>query len=288
MVKAKDECVNYSEASNVTEAVCAFSGTVTISPPVDGTVVAGVVPTTVTVVGGTDTYTSVTITYMHAVYGVTRTFSSSTAGTSWTDSGWLANPAGPYTITATVTNASNCSFTATISVNAGSSVGCCLSLFPTTTTNATCAKNPVGCKEVSYRIGNDRCLTAVSVTTMNVAWTDYSGNKPRWQTAAFNGSTIAAPGSWTTTYAGSPNEAGTASKSNFSAPSPQVPYAVPMTDANTTRVTYVFNLATDSGNGANRKVDVFGTNQYVFTLLDSAGNPSGITTTCSLGQLTVQ
>ena len=50
---------------------------------------------------------------------------------------------------------------------------------------------------------------------------------------------------------------------------------------------YVFDKETDSGNGVNRKVDIFGTNQYIFTLLDSTGTPSGITTTCNLPSLTV-
>jgi hypothetical protein len=121
---------------------------------------------------------------------------------------------------------------------------------------------------------------------MNIAWVDYSGNRPRWQTAEFNGTLIAAAGAWTTTYTGSPNEAGTATKS-FSNPSPSVPYASPMTSGNTTTVTYIFDKNTDALNGTNRLVDVFGTNQYVFTLLDSAGNPSGITTTCNLPSLTV-
>jgi hypothetical protein len=123
------------------------------------------------------------------------------------------------------------------------------------------------------------------MTSMTIAWTDYSGNQPRWQTAQFNGTNVASPGAWTTTYAGSPNELGTATISFTSGP--QVNYASPMTAGNVTKVTYVFNKVTDSGSGTNRKVDVFGTNQYIFTLLDSAGNPSGITTTCNLGSLTV-
>ena len=287
MVKAKDECVNYSAASAVAEPICPFSGTVTINPPTDGSIVAGVVPTTVTVVGGTDTYISATITYTHASNGLTRTFTSATAGTTWTDSGWLASPVGTYTITATVTNSTGCQSTSSITVTAGSSVGCCLSIYPTTTTTATCAGGSTKCKEVSYRLGNDRCLTSVSVLTMTVGWTDYSGNKPRWQTAKFNGTTIAAAGTWTTNYVAGTNEVGSATKSNFSAPSPQVPYASPMTAVNTTNVTYVFDKDTDSGNGVNRKVDVFGTNQYIFTLLDSTGTPSGITTTCNLPTLTV-
>jgi hypothetical protein len=53
-------------------------------------------------------------------------------------------------------------------------------------------------------------------------------------------------------------------------------------------VTYVFNNFTDAMNGGNRVVDVFDTNQFIFTLLDSAGTPSGITTTCNLRSLTVQ
>jgi Tfp pilus assembly protein PilW len=287
MVKAKDECINYSAASGLAEPICPFSGTVTISPPTDGGIVAGVVPTTVTVSGGTDTYTGVVITYTHASSGLTRTYTSATTATTWTDSGWLASPAGVYTITATVTNSGGCTATSSITVTAGSAVGCCLSIYPTTTTEATCAGGSTKCKEVSYQLGNDRCLTSVSVLTMTVGWTDYSGNKPRWQTAKFNGASIAAVGSWTTTYTAGINEVGLATKSNFSAPSPQVPYATPMTPGNTTTVTYVFDKFTDSGNGVNRKVDVFGTNQYVFTLLDSTGTPSGITTTCNLPTLTV-
>jgi hypothetical protein len=139
---------------------------------------------------------------------------------------------------------------------------------------------------VSYRIGNDRCLTSVSLTAMTVRWTDLSLNQPRWQTAKFNGTTIAAAGSWTTTYTGSP-ENGVATKSNFSAPSPQVPYLLPMSPANSTNVTYVFDKFTDSGNGVNHKADVFSTNQFVFVLLDAAGNPSSLTTTCDIGSLSV-
>jgi hypothetical protein len=121
---------------------------------------------------------------------------------------------------------------------------------------------------------------------MTVGWTDVALTTPRWQTAKFDGATIAAPGSWTTTYSGSP-EIGLATKSNFSTPAPQIPYAKPMSTANTTLVTYVFNQPTDSGSGTNRKTNVFDTNTFVFILLDAAGNPSSLTTTCTLGSLTV-
>jgi hypothetical protein len=60
-----------------------------------------------------------------------------------------------------------------------------------------------------------------------------------------------------------------------------------MSAANTTLVTYVFNQFTDSGNGVNHKADVFDTNTFVFILLDAAGNPSSLTTTCTLGSLSV-
>lgn len=289
MVKAKDECVNYSAPSSPpAQVICAFSGTVTINPPTDGAVVAGVVPVTVTVSGGTDTYVGVTITYTHQSAGVTRTYTSAIPGTTWSDSGWLASPAGSYTITATVTNATGCSSTTSINVQAGSSVGCCLTYYPTTTNTATCAGGSTKCKEVSYRLGNNQCLTAVAVQTMNIAWTDNTNNKPTWSTAKFNGASIAAAGSWTTAYGSGTNPVGTATKSNFSAPAPQIPYtSLPLSNANTTQVTYVFLAFTDSGSGVNRKVDVFTQNQYIFTLLDSSGNSSNITTTCSLGPLTV-
>ncbi|HEX4824899.1 MAG TPA: fibronectin type III domain-containing protein [Candidatus Polarisedimenticolaceae bacterium] len=293
MVKAKDECVNYSAASSLAQAICQFSGTVSFTTPANGATIAGVVPVTVTVTGGTDTYASVSIVYTHSVNGVTRSFTSVTpdsvcasGGTCWTDTGWLANPAGAYTITATVTNSSGCSSTSTISVNAGSAVGCCLSVFPTTTSTATCAGGSTKCKEVSYYIGDDRCLTSVSITTMTIAWVDYTNTKPAWQTAQFNATNLAAAGTWTTAYGSGTNPTGTATKS-FGAGAASVPYATPTTAANATKVTYVFNNFTDNGNGSNRKVDVFGTNQFVFTLLDSAGNPSGITTTCNLPSLTV-
>jgi len=287
MVKAKDECVNSSAASSPAQASCAFSGTVTITAPADGAIIAGVTPVTVTVTGGSDTYTAATITYTHSVSGVTRSFASSTTGTTWTDSGWLASPAGAYTITATVTNSTGCTSTTTIAVNAGSSVGCCLSMYPTTASTMSCGNGSIKCKQVSYNIGNNQCLTAASILSMTVSWTDYSGNKPRWQTAQFNGVNIANVGTWTTTYVGSTNEVGTATKSNFAAPAPTVPYTQSMNPGNVTSVTYVFDNDTDSGNGSNRKVDVFGTNQYVFTLLDSTGTPSGITTTCTMPSLTV-
>jgi hypothetical protein len=286
-VAAFDDCPTFSEPSDPVPTLCLFSGETQIQSPSDGALVAGVVPTTVLVTGGSDTYAGVTIRYTHETAGLTRTFTSSTQSTSWTDTGWLATPPGNFTIEATVTNAAGCSKTRVTHVTAGDTVPCCVSKFPTNNTLLACAGGSAKCKQVSFRIGNDRCRTSVALSSMSIAWTDFSGNKPRWQTANFNGSAIAAAGSWTTTYDGTTNELGTASRSSFGPPAPTVSYATPMTTANTTSVTYVFDKATDSGIGASRKVDIFGSNSYTFTLLDSAGNPTTVHTTCEFGVLTV-
>jgi hypothetical protein len=288
MVKAKDECVNYSDPSSTAQLTCAFTGTVAITAPADGAIVAGVTPVTVTISGGSDVYTGAVITYTHSVSGLTRTFTATGVGPTWQDTGWLATPAGAYTITATVANASGCTSTVSISVNAGSSVGCCLSMYPTTNTIASCSNGSAKCKEVSYRIGNDRCLTAVSILAMTVSWVDYGNLHPRWVNAQFNGINMAAAGSWTATYVGAINEVGLVTKTGgFASPTPQVPYATPMTGINTTNVTYFFTDFMDNKIGPTRYVNVIGTNQYQFTLLDSAGVPSGITTTCNMPSLTV-
>jgi len=136
-------------------------------------------------------------------------------------------------------------------------------------------------------MGNDHCLTAVSLVSMSVRWTDYGNLHPRWQTARFDGANIAAVGSWTTTYTGATNEVGLATKSNFTSPAPEVAYLNPMTNGNTTLVTYVFDNFTNSKVGSTNYWDVFDTNSFVFNLLDSLGNASGVTTTCNLPSLTV-
>lgn len=117
-VAGGDYCNNASDYSPPAKLECAFSGDVDIVRPEDRQLVWGVVPTTVSVTLGTDTYIAVTIAYVHSVEGVQRTFSSSTPATSWTDTGWNAVPQGDYTITATVTNASGCVQTETIRVTA--------------------------------------------------------------------------------------------------------------------------------------------------------------------------
>jgi len=282
-VTAEDLCPNVSAPSSAAAAQCAFSGDISFVAPIDGQLVAGIVPLTVAVTGGTDTYTGITVTYTHSVGGLRRTFNSTTAGTSWVDTGWLASPAGTYTITASVTNSNGCAKSKTITVTAASTVGCCLALYPTTTTPLTCASGSTGCAEVSYKMGNSTCLTAVRVDAMTVNWTDISGNRGVWQTAKFNGTNIAAPGSWTTTLSTANPAAGTATKSNFS-PGPEVPYANPMATSNVTTVTYVFDKKAKQGQNRN----IYTVNDYTFTLLDSAGTPSDIQTTCHFPNLTIE
>jgi prepilin-type N-terminal cleavage/methylation domain-containing protein len=282
-VTAEDLCPNVSAPSVAAAAQCAFSGDISFVAPTDGQLVAGVVPVTVVVTGGTDTYTGITITYTHSVGGLRRTFNSTTAGVSWIDTGWLASPAGSYTITATVVNSNGCAKSKTITVTAASTVGCCLALYPDTVTPLTCAGGSTGCAEVSYKMGNNTCLTAVRVDAMTVNWTDISGNRGVWQTARFNGTNIAAVGSWTTTLSTTNPATGTATKSNFS-PGPQVPYANPMSAANVTTVTYVFDKKAKQGQNRN----IYTVNDYTFTLLDSAGTPSDIQTTCHFPNLTIE
>jgi prepilin-type N-terminal cleavage/methylation domain-containing protein len=115
-VTGADPCGNVSDPSSEGKLECAFTGDVEFVTPKDGQLVSGLVPTTVRVTNGTDTYVSVEITYVLGAKGKSRTFTSATPGTSWTDNGWKASPQGVFTITATVTNATGCVDTETIDV----------------------------------------------------------------------------------------------------------------------------------------------------------------------------
>ena len=117
-VTGGDSCGNVSTPSSEARLDCAFSGDVEIVAPVNGQRVSGGTPTTVRVVGGTDSYTNVVVKYVHNTAGLTNTFTSPAPGPTWTDSGWTATPTGAYTITATVTNAAGCTQSATVDVTA--------------------------------------------------------------------------------------------------------------------------------------------------------------------------
>jgi len=118
-----DSCNNVSAPSAEARLECTFTGDVEISDPTDGRKVSGMVTTTVTVTGGSDTYSGATITYVHKTAGLQRTFTSSSPGPTWTDTGWRALPIGEYTITATVTKVDGCPQSAVIQVTARSAPG---------------------------------------------------------------------------------------------------------------------------------------------------------------------
>jgi hypothetical protein len=115
-VMGGDYCDNDSDFSSPAKLDCTFTGDVSFETPRDHQLVSGSVPTTVKVVGGTDTYVSATITYIHKTKGQQDTHTFLTPG-PWTYS-WNAVPHGDYTITATVNNSLGCSVTDWIEVTA--------------------------------------------------------------------------------------------------------------------------------------------------------------------------
>jgi hypothetical protein len=116
-VMGGDYCNNDSDFSLPAKLSCTFTGDLNFETPRDHQLVSGTVPTTVKITGGSDTYISVTISYIHSTKGQQDSFTSTTPGTSWTYS-WNAIPKGNYTITATVTNSLGCSVTDWIDVTA--------------------------------------------------------------------------------------------------------------------------------------------------------------------------
>jgi hypothetical protein len=270
-VTAEDLCPNVSAPSSEAVAQCAFSGTSPSSRRATGQLVAGVVPVTVAVTGGTDTYTGITITYTQGVGGLRRTFNSTTAGRA----GWTRAGSRPRGLVHDHRDRHEQQAAAQEQDDHGHrprarSAAASPCIRPRRR-RSPALPGSTGCEEVSYKMGNSTCLTAVRVDAMTVNWTDISGNRGVWQTARFNNVNIAATGSWTTTLSTANPAVGTATKSNFS-PGPQVPYANPMAASNVTTVTYVFDKKAKQGQNRN----IYTVNDYTFTLLDSAGTPSDI------------
>ncbi len=272
-VSAIDDCPNESDLSSSAYPVCSFTGTVQIATPTEGQPVAGVVAVEATIAGGTDTYTRATFTYTHSTLGVTRTHEAAGAGPSWTDS-WLANPPGLYTIDVAVQNSTGCTRSATVHVNAAASVGCCLSP-PNPTMNPvtmTCSTGAAGCKEISYQMINNGCLTAVAINSMLVTWVDVVANGAKIATAKFDGSTI-----WNV----SPYSTSPATSPAFTTPKPQI--SVSRNSSNPVIVTYVFDKVTSSGvknHGVWTYYQDTMTTSYDFVLLDSEGAETLVTGTC--------
>lgn len=272
-VSAVDDCPNESELSNAAAAQCAFSGTVSITSPTDGQAVAGVVTVTGGVVLGTDTYTKATFTYTHATAGLTRTLELASAGPTWTDDGWLADPPGLYTIVLSVENSAGCVRSATIQVTAGDVVGCCLSP-PNPTQNPVvlaCASGTGGCMTNTYQVVNNGCRTAVAIEGMTVTWVDVVGNGAKLISVKFDGSVI-----WSLSpYSPSP------ASTTFSDPKPLV--TLDRTSSNPLVVTYSFNWPTAVKTKSICKQDTM-TTTYGFRLLDETGAPTAITGQCGPAQ----
>jgi hypothetical protein len=118
-VRAEDECPTSSAPSPTVQAACPFPGEVRIGPPVDGAIVGGVIPTTVSVISQSGPVSGVTIKYTHTIQGTTRTYTASGNG-PWTDLGWRGSPAGDYLITAQVRAANGCIAEKSIRFHGGS------------------------------------------------------------------------------------------------------------------------------------------------------------------------
>lgn len=270
-VKARDDCPNVSDFSNPAEPVCAFSGTVSITTPSAGAQVAGVVPTTVEVSGGSDTYVKATFQFYNNTTGQLEEEKEVTGpGPAWTYN-WLADPPGAYTITAIVENDAGCTRSAEIQVNAGSDVGCCLSPHPVQNPYVMACTGQPGaakkCKQVTYSMINNNCLTAVRLDEIRVTWTNDIGNNAGLLSVLFDGTAIWNPG-------GVASPASTA----FSAPNPTIP--VDRNASNPLIVDYAYDQLMSAKVGPVVKKNVPITTTYTFTLLDADNNPSAIKGAC--------
>jgi len=268
-IQAVDDCNNLSAPSQAVSPTCAFSGDVGFDNPRNNEPVAGVVPVTVSVANGSDTYVKVLFTFRHRTTGAETTAEVSGSGPSWTYN-WLADPPGPYTIYATVYNDLGCGKTAQVDVAAGYDVGCCLSP-PNPDTRPivlTCVgSGNAKCAPIQYEVINNNCLTAVAIERMTVTWTDLTGNNPRLDDVRFDGSSI-----WNPAIP-------LASPANnvFSDPKPSIGV-----DRNSTfpvRVTYVYdaNMARRQGQDVFRNTL---TTSYSFRLLNELGEETAITGVC--------
>lgn len=270
-VKARDDCPNESDFSNAAEPACAFSGTVTITAPANGAQVAGVVPTTVQVSGGSDTYVKATFQFFNNTTGrLEKEKEISGPGPTWTYN-WLADPPGSYTITAIVENEDGCTRSAEIEVNAGSDVGCCLSPHPVQNPYVMkCTGDPglsKKCKKITYSMINNNCLTAVQVDTMEITWTNNIGNNAKLEDVRFDGAVI-----WSAGLASSP------ASTTFSAPKPTI--GADRSSSNPVTVDYKYDKLMSDKQGSTVKKNAPITTTFTFTLLDAQGQPSSVRGAC--------
>jgi len=279
-VTAVDDCPNESQRSVPVKPECAFSGDVDFVTPADGSPVAGVVPVTVQVLNSTDTFAEVTLEFYHETNGqvehteiISTSCDASVGPCVWTYN-WLATPPGPYIITATVKNSLGCAKSTSINVASGFDVGCCLSppdptLSPITLFCTGPGNVNVECKEISWELINNNCLTAVAIEEMEIAWQDNVGNNPLLTGVRFDNTLI-----WNVTP-----PSGTPATNVFSAPKPAIP--VDRDSTNPVDVTYVF----DQVMAARLPGNVFRSDAlstiFRFRLIDANDQETSITGECS-------
>jgi Tfp pilus assembly protein PilW len=276
-VTAVDDCPNESQRSAPVKPECAFSGDIDFVSPQDGSPVAGVVPVTVQAVNSTDTFVEVKLEFYHETNAqimhtevITTSCDASVGPCVW-NYDWLASPPGPYTITATVKNSQGCAKSTSINVASGFDVGCCLSAPDPTLTpiTLTCTgRSPSQCKEISYELINNNCLTAVAVEGMRIGWVDNVGNKPQLTGVRFDNSLI-----WNVTP-----PSNSPATNSFSAPKPSVD--ISRNSTNPVDVTYVFDQVMSAKVKGNNLTDALFT-EFSFRLLDNNLQETAITGTCS-------
>jgi len=281
VVTALDDCPHESAYSDPTAPTCVFLGTVAISSPANNASVAGVVPINVSVTGGgLESYKDLTLIFYNETLGTSTTRTDGSSGPTWSYN-WLANPPGPYTITAIVTNSTGCPKVVSIHVAAGTDVGCCLSppnpnLDPVTLTCTGTVKNSE-CKEVSYTMINNNCLTKVRIDQMTITWDDVTTKDAKLSDIKFTTSVAGTTTGIIGTF--SPPEKSPAIKV-FSTPQPSI--GILSSSTNPLLVTYVYNQVMSlklKGNFLRNSL----TTEFKYTLLDSSDLPTSISGTCGPG-----
>ena len=272
-VRAKDDCVNYSDASNAAKPECSFSGNLRLVKPITSSV-AGVSPVEVRVEGGTDVYVKALFEITRLADGNVETMEDATVDTS---SGfptfsvnWLAAPPGDYAIAATVYNDTGCGQTVIKTVVAGPDVGCCLTPNPGQVTPLTmleCSPGTGGaasrCTNLGFQVVNYNCLTAVEFDSIDITWTDNLANGARLNRVQLAGIDVWSPG-------------GILSPANrtFAEPRPNIPWSPSKTPV---VMRYLYSQSMSKNNGAkNGPV----TTTINFHLLDSQGQRTAIYGSC--------
>jgi hypothetical protein len=268
-VTALDDCGNQSTNSVIIQPDCAFSGDIKFINPVDNSPIAGVVPIKIGVTNTSDTFARLTLDFTHENTGTTKQIIINDPGPVW-GFDWLANPPGPYTITATVENDTGCSKTESIHVSAGFGVGCCLSPPNPDIDPITLSCDGGGtskCATISYEVINNNCLTAVAIESMTVDWQNVTNLNPELSGVLFDGSPI-----WNLVP-----PASTPAVQTFSDPKPFI--LVGRNVSNPVIVTYVYTQNMTNKQGTTWFQNTL-TTSYSFRLLDKEGNPTAITGVC--------